>query len=91
MGWYTAQCKMLLFCTRTIVKESRNFERKNERKKERKKERTKEEEEKHFGHFAAFWIGTFMIVFCATRVLLVMKTLDDGWYVVTNTYKFTMF
>jgi len=26
MGWCTAQCKMLLFCVKTIVKESHNFE-----------------------------------------------------------------
>jgi len=26
MGWCTAQCKMLLFCTKAIVKESCTFE-----------------------------------------------------------------
>jgi len=26
MGWCTAQCKMLQFCVKIIVKESRNFE-----------------------------------------------------------------
>ena len=26
MGWYTTQWKMLLFCAKTIVKESHNFE-----------------------------------------------------------------
>jgi len=26
MGWYTLQLKMLLFCAKTIVKESQNFE-----------------------------------------------------------------
>jgi len=26
MGWCTAQCKMLLFCAKIIVKESRKFE-----------------------------------------------------------------
>ena len=26
MGWCTAQCKMLLFCAKMIVKESRNYE-----------------------------------------------------------------
>ena len=26
MGWYTLQFKMLLFCVKTIVKESHNFE-----------------------------------------------------------------
>jgi len=40
MGWYTAQCKILLFCAKTIVKESHNFELaglKKKKKKERKK------------------------------------------------------
>jgi len=35
-----------------------------ERKKERRRRR------KHFGHFAAFWFGTFMMVFCASRGLV---------------------
>jgi len=26
MGWYTVQCKMLLFCVKLIVIESHNFE-----------------------------------------------------------------
>jgi len=32
-----------------------------------------------------------MMLFRATRVLLVMKTHEDGWYIVTNTYKFFKF
>jgi len=38
MGWCTAQCKMLLFCAKTIVKESHNFEIAclQKKKKERK-------------------------------------------------------
>jgi len=26
MGWFTAQYEMLLFCVKTVMKESRNFE-----------------------------------------------------------------
>jgi len=26
MGWFTNQCKMLLFCKKTVMKESHNFE-----------------------------------------------------------------
>jgi len=38
MGWCTAQWKMLLFCAKTIMKKSSNFElaRLNKKKKERK-------------------------------------------------------
>jgi len=43
MGLYTAHCKMLLFCVKTIVKESRNFELAHLKKKKN---------EKHFGHLA---------------------------------------
>jgi len=31
MGWCTAQCKMLLFFAKAIVKESRNFELEEEK------------------------------------------------------------
>ena len=44
MGWCTAQCKMLLFCVKTIVKESHKFELARLRKKK----------EKHFGRLATF-------------------------------------
>jgi len=44
MGWCAAQWKMLLFCAKNIVKESRKFEltRLNKKKKKKKKERKKE-------------------------------------------------
>ena len=48
MGWCTAQCKMLLFCAKTIVKESRNFELARLKKKKKKKK------EKHFGRLVTF-------------------------------------
>ena len=45
MGWCTAQCKMLLFCVKTILKESHKFELARLRKKKK---------EKHFGRLATF-------------------------------------
>jgi len=39
MGWYTAQWKMLLFCAKTIVKESRKFELAHLKKKKKKNEK----------------------------------------------------
>jgi len=35
MGWCTTQCKMLLFCVKTIMRESRNFELTRLKKKEK--------------------------------------------------------
>jgi len=58
MGWCTAQCKMLLFCVKTIVKDSRNFELARLKKKKKK--------EKHFGHLVTFWFITFLMLFRAT-------------------------
>ena len=60
MGWCTAQCKMLLFCAKTIVKESRNFELARLKKKKKKKK------EKHFGRLATFWFSTFTVHFGTT-------------------------
>jgi len=34
-------------------------------------------EEKHFGHLAAFWFGTFAILFRTTRGLVGHGTLED--------------
>ena len=55
----TAQRKMLLFCAKTIVKESRKFELARLKKKKKKKE-------KHFGSLVTFWFGTFAMLFSAT-------------------------
>jgi len=52
---------MLLFCAKTIVKESREFELARLKKKKKKKKK-----EKHFGRLATFWFGTFVILFSAT-------------------------
>jgi len=47
---------MLLFCVKSIVKESRKFEL----------ARLKKKKEKHFGCLVTFWFGTFAFVFSAT-------------------------
>jgi len=62
MGWCTAQWKMLLFCAKTIMKESRKFELAHLKKKKKKKKK----KEKHFGRLATFWFGAFAMLFSAT-------------------------
>jgi len=47
---------MLLFCAKTIVKESRKFEL----------ARLKKKKEKHFCRLSTFWFGTFAMLFRAT-------------------------
>ena len=72
MGWCTVQRKMLLFCAKTIVKESHNFELACLKKKK-----------KGFGCLATLWFGTFTILmlFRATgRVIHCVKTLEDEHY-----------
>jgi len=49
---------MLLFCAKTIVKESRKFELARLKKKKKKKKK-KKIKEKHFGCLVTFWFGTF--------------------------------
>jgi len=49
MGWYTGQCKMLLFCVKIIVKETHNFELAGLKKKNKKKSK-----EKHFCHLVTY-------------------------------------
>jgi len=51
---------MLLFCAKTIMKESRKFELARLKKKKKKKK------EKHFGRLVTFWFGTFSMHFSAT-------------------------
>jgi len=62
MGGCTAQWKML-FCAKTIMKESRKFELARPKKKKKKKKKKKE---KHFGRLMTFWFGTFAMLFSAT-------------------------
>ena len=66
---------MLLFCAKTIVKESCKFELARLKEKKKKKKKKKE---KHFGRLATFWFGTFAILFAAPLdVMFVVKTLED--------------
>ena len=58
MGWCTAQCKMLLFGAKTIVKESLKFELAHLKKKKKK--------ERYFDRLVTFWFGTFAMLFSAT-------------------------
>ena len=58
MGWCTAQLNMLLFCAKTIVKESRKYWTSPSEEEE--------EQQQHFGHLATFWFGTFVMLFSAT-------------------------
>jgi len=58
---------LLLFCAKSIVKESCKFELTHLKKKTKKKKKKKErKKEKHFGHLATFWFGTFMMLSSAT-------------------------
>ena len=56
---------MLLFCVKTIVKESHKFELARLKKKKKKKKK-----EKHFGRMATFWFSTFAMLFSATGVVV---------------------
>ena len=74
---------MLLFCAKTIVKESRKFELaclKKKKKKEKKKKK-KKKKEKHFGHLETFWFGAFAVhsrcFLAPLGVLFIVKTLED--------------
>jgi len=49
---------MLLFCAKTIAKESRKFNQPRLKKKKKK--------EKHFGRLVTLWFGTFVMPFSAT-------------------------
>ena len=53
MGSCTAQCKMLLFCSNTVVRESAKFELARLKKEEAEEE--EEEQEKRF-----WWFGDFL-------------------------------
>jgi len=56
---------MLLFCAKTIVKESRKFELARVKKKKKKKKK-----KEHFGRLVTFWFGTFATPFSANGYLL---------------------
>ena len=42
-----------------------------------KQKKMEKKKEKHFGHLATFWFSTFAMLFSATGVLFIMKTLED--------------
>ena len=67
---------MLLFCAKTIVKESRKFELARLKQKKKKKKK-KKKKEKHFGRLATFWFDTFAMLLAPLGVFFVMKTLED--------------
>jgi len=67
---------MLLFCVKTIMKESRNFEV-DRLKKKKKKKKKKKNEEKHFGRLATFWFSTFAMLFCPTRHVVGHEALEN--------------
>ena len=64
MCWCTALWKVLLFCAKSIVKESHKFELGRQRRRRRKKE-------KHFGRLATFWFGTFAMLLVPLSVLFI--------------------
>jgi len=55
---------MLLFCVKTIVKESHKFELAHLKKKKNKKKK------KHFGHPATFWFGTFVMLLAPLAIVV---------------------
>jgi len=64
-----------------IVKKVHNFELAHvKKKKERKKER------KHFGRLVTFWFGTFVVLFCTTGYVVLLKTLEDERYILVKAY-----
>jgi len=67
----TSQCKLMLFCVKTTVKESRNFQLAVWRRG--KKQR------KIFGCLANFWFSSSWCFLLPLCMLLVTKTLKDEW------------
>jgi len=63
MGQSTAWCKVLLFCAKSTVKESRNSELARLKKKKNK--------ETHFGCLVNFWFGIFTMLFTPLSMLII--------------------
>ena len=78
MGWFTAQYEMLLFCVKTVMKESRNFELAHLKKK-------------NMALWRLCGLVLSRCFFAPVSMLFVMKTLEDGWHIVIKAYKFTVF
>ena len=62
---------MLLFCVKTIVKESHKSELEEE------EEQQQQQQQQHFGRLVTFWFGTFAMLLVPLGVFFVMKTLED--------------
>ena len=75
MGWCTAQWKMLLFCAKTIVKESRKCElprlKKKKKEKKKKKKKKNKKKEKHSGSVLS------RCFLAPLGMLFALKTLED--------------
>ena len=67
MGWCTAQCNMLLFCMKTIMKESYNFELACLKKKKRERS------------LVTFWFSAFAMLFCTTRHVVGHEAFENEW------------
>ena len=65
MGSCTAQCKMLLFCANTVMRESAKFELARLKKTKKKKKKKTD-----FGGLATIWRSTFATVIHDTGSLL---------------------
>jgi len=83
MGCCPAQCKMLLFCAKTVMKEPHKFLTSPSEEGEDRR--------KTFQILASFQFNTLRCFFVPQDMLLVMKTLEDEWYVNIKAYKFTVF
>ena len=70
---------MLLFCVKTIVKESCNFEKEKKKKKNKKKKKGKKKKKEKHGCLVTFWFGTSRYFFVILGMLFVRKTLEDEW------------
>jgi len=69
MSWCTAWWKVLLFCAKTIVKESCKFELAHLKKKKKKKKRKKKKRRRRRKTFCPsgyFLVRTFVMPFSAT-------------------------
>jgi len=77
---------MLLFCVKTIMKESWNFELSYLKKKKKKKKARK-----HICNLVTSGMVLWQCFFAPLCVLLVMKTLKDEWCIVIKAIPFLRF
>ena len=77
---------MLLFCAKTIMKESCSFELSNLKKKKKKKKMMM---------ILAIWRLSGLVLsrcfFMPVGMLFIMKTLEDEQYIVIKAYRLTVF